>query len=228
MLKYIKDLLKIDNLDEDDEKALENDLQSYEEIVNSNKYADSNSNTDALEKLLSAIKVSNNQGSANRTDAPGAVVEENNPSANTDTVDTENDAQTKTMFDRRKGYRFIDLLDKHLDLLHTLENEALPAQPVYTPAKFGKEGGQNFVLKRYAIPRWIFASMKDNDVGRLNIKDPLTASNYVKRFQTLLWIEEAQQDIEMRRYDMPNVLLAKYDDAFFQITVPVPGGPNIT
>lgn len=215
MLKYIKDLLKIEAVDEDDERALENDIQKYTEIVNSSKYADSNSNTDALEKLLTALKLQSDNKLSLVTEPP-IVTQEGVPTD--DAGDGPDKAQK--MFDGKKGYRFKDLLDRHLKLLDDLENEVLPAQPIFTPAKFGKEGGKNFVLKRFQIPHWIYDSMLANDITRLQIKDPLTTSNYVQRFKKLLFMEEAQQAIEMRRYDMFDAMIGMYDDFYFQLKVP--------
>lgn len=222
MLKFVKDLLSInDDMGEDVEKALEEEaIQSYTAIVNSNKYADSNSNTDALEKLLTALKVQNDGEPKTTVPEVPVVGKELDKDKPTDQTVGDDPAKIERMFDGRRGYRFIDNLDRHLQLLADLENEALPAQPVFTPAKFGKDGGTNFVLKRYPIPVWIYESMRANNVNTLQIKDPLTPSNYMKRFQKLLWIEEAQQAIEMRRYDLLNVMVARYDIDFFLVKVP--------
>lgn len=216
MLKFVKNLLRIESLNDDDEKTLENDIQSYMTIVNSDKYADSNSNTDALEKLLTALRVQNEPKL--RTETSVSII--TNKAQTDDPISGDEPDKVEKMFGGRRGYRFLDNLDKHLQLLADLENGALPAQPVFTPAKFGKDGGANFNLRRFEIPHWIYDSMRLNDVKRLQLKDPLTPYNYIDRFKKLLWIEEAQQDIEMRRYDIQDVMLGKYDEHFFLVKVP--------
>jgi len=171
----------LNSLDEADEQA-EDD---YLSIVNSSKYADSNSNTKELEKLLSLLGIK-----------------------------CENDADLEEE-ENGKGA----ITAKIANIICHDSDEVLPGQPCYQPARFGKEGGRNFNLRKFDLPRWVMNAMKSDEIHRLRLDEPLSMNNYVERFQTLLWVEEAQQAIEMRRYDMYDVMLAKKED-FFLLDVP--------
>lgn len=177
-MKILKRLLGLDtDLDDDD------DINDYAAIINSSKYADSNSNTEQLEKLLASVNI----------------------------IKTENEEDKDNINDSNR-VSIESIICRDTD-------EVLPGQPVYQPAKFGKEGGRNFVLRKFDIPRWVYDAIKSNNVELLKLSNQMTMDNYVQRFQTLLWVEEAQQTIEMRRYDMFDVLLAKLED-FFLLEVP--------
>lgn len=177
-----------DDLDEELDKVDETKItkiEDYLSIVNSSKYADSNSNTQELEKLLSLIDVKKDED---------AKVEE----------ELARELENKVSIE---------------SIICRVADEVLPGQPCYQPAKFGKEGGRNFNLGKFDVPRWIMHAIRENDIDRLNTNSELDMDNYVKRFQTLLWMEEAQQAVEMRRYDMDSVMLGKHED-FFVLEVP--------
>lgn len=214
-LDIVKQLLNIKSSDETEDEALARDIEDYERIVTSTKYADSNADTTALTALFQSLGVKTDIESQLKTG--GSTVEAEDKPGEDSKV---NGQETKEGDER--NFHFRQRLSNHLDLLKELEAEEgriLPGQPVYQPAKFGKDGGANFSLQQFKVPRAIYDAMAFNDINRLDIHSPLTPSNYIWRFQTLLWVEEAHQAVEMRRYDMSSVMLGKYEN-FFSVQVP--------
>lgn len=216
MLSFIKHLLKIKELDEEDENQLEKDVQELSQVVNSSKFADSNSDTGHVERLLSALTVND------KKPEPGAFVREpiSEPKSAPD------DPDFSKMGNFSKGFR--EKLSAHLDLLEELEGEAqqsiLPGPPVFEKReKFGKDGGQRFVLRSFTVPRYVWQLLEFGQqatINRLKLNSPLNISNYVEKYQHLLWLEEAHQCTEMRRYDLHNVMLATYERDYFLLKVP--------
>lgn len=167
------------------------EIDDYVSIINSGKYADSNSNTEHLEKLLALVDIKKGQSAHH--------------------PDDQHDQRAQENHSQRVSIESIICRDS---------DEVLPGQPVYLPAKFGKDGGRNFQLGKFDIPRWIYEAIKGNNVECLRISTPLDMDNYPTRFQRLLWVEEAQQAMEMRKYDMFDVMLAKHEELFL---LEVPG-----
>lgn len=222
MLGYIKGLLKIDDIDQDDEEALQNDINKYTSIIYSSKYADSNSNTEALEKLVAAM---NNLDTGNN-DSP--ALDTNNVSRNENLkqqnqINTGRSEQADVPDKTEEPTKFRELLHTHLKLLEELQSEdssILPGEPPYKPKKFGRDGNNKSYLKKFDVPNYIYQAMDANHPAILGLNYTLDHLNYSKRFQTLLWVEEAHQCIEMRRYDQHNSMLAKYDGTLFLLHVP--------
>lgn len=216
MLSLIKNLLKIKELDEEDEKQLEKDVHELSQVVNSSKFADSNSDTGHVERLLNALTVTD------KKPEPDAFVREpiSEPKSPLD------DSDFSKMGNFSKGFR--DRLAAQLDLLEELEGEAqqsiLPGPPVFEKReKFGKDGGQRFVLRSFTVPRYVWQSLEFGQqatAGRLRLNHPLTMNNYVEKCQNLLWLEEAHQCTEMRKYDLHDVMLATYERDYFLMEVP--------
>ena len=171
-----------------EELDADNTLNDYYAIVNSCKYADSNTNTEYLDKLLALI----------------GLAKDEDEDKDTGNRDEDGSNRNKVSID---------------SIICRDSEEVLPGQPAYKPAKFGKVGGTNFALGKFDIPKWIYDSIKSNDTQRLRLAQQMTMDNYVQRFQTLLWVEEAQQTLEMRKYDMYDVMLAKKED-FFLLEIP--------
>lgn len=196
VLKIIRNLLsdsptrsdESDNGDEisDADQEDTDQLEDYATIVHSSKYADSNSNTEQLEKLLALIDIKSEQ----------------------------NDEGTLTEAQRTEEEERIKNKVSIESIICRDSDEILPGQPCYRPAKFGKQGGVCFNLRKFDIPRYIFRAIAANNVECLHLTEPLGPHNYVKKFQTLLWVEEAQQSLEMERYTMCNVMLGKLEDFF--------------
>lgn len=197
-----KKLLNI-NDGKNDAKEIENDCQEFARIYNSTKFTNTNSDTNALERLLVATNV--------------APVTEPEP-INNENIDDNNDGKNPTT-DTTKYKTFKSNIKKHLELLQILEGEyggILPAPSLHERPKFGKQS--NFILKDYRIPIKIWNWIEINELP--SAQGSLSPANYITRFQDLLWMEEAHQSVQMRRYDMQGVLLAKYDKGFL---LPVPG-----
>lgn len=224
-LSAVKQLLTINSTDEREDEALARDIEDYEKIVTSTKFADSNADTTAITNLFQQLGVTTASvetqppvGSVKAWAASAAVVDSGDQ-----TKETASEQNREA--DPKKGtahFYFRQRLADHLELLKELEYEEgriLPGQPVYQPAKFGKEGGTNYTLPQFRIPRNIYNAMAMNNVESLDIRKPMTPQNYVPRFQTLLWIEEAHQAVEMRRYDMTGIMLGKFEN-FFSVQVP--------
>lgn len=212
MLSLVKNLFGIQDLDDEDESQLEKDVHELNSVVNSSKYADSNSDTAHIERIFSALKVK-------EVPAPPST----DPSTNKPNVPTETDYSQMLNL----GKKFSEKLTAHLDLLFELEGEAqksyLTGPPVFEKAKFGKQGGSNFVLRRFSVPRYIYDILIHGPaaiVGRLKLTAPLSMDDYVEKFQNLYWLEEAHQSVEMHRYDMHSVMLATYERNFFLLEVP--------
>lgn len=221
----LKRLLKIQSLDDEDERKFELDVDNnYISILNSSKYAESNSNTEALEKMVKAMSLENELIKNDELEVtsldqdlghklkieegprlPGKPVEPGLAAAET-----------------RREENFRDRLGKHMDLLKDLEKENfLPGQPVFEKEKFGKNGAATRRLGFFPIPNIVYDSMAINDITPLHLETPIAPENYANRFQTILWIEEAHQAIEMHRYDIYGAMLGKHDDG--NLILPVPG-----
>jgi len=185
----------------EDVNQIEEDVRAYAELINSNKYGDSNSNTDALEKLVKSMNL-----------GPADYQEE---------LKQDEVALQPSLDETNQKVKWKYLFKEQQELLNTLnEKNFLPAQPVFQPPKFGIEEGVDFKLGVFKIPWFIYQSLETKNINSLDIKSPLTPDNYVERFQRLLWYEEAYQEAEMRRYDLHNVMLAKYEGDFFMLEVP--------
>ena len=156
-----------ENSDDDlDDGECENLIsKDYISIINSSKYADSNANTKQLQRLLSLIDMNKDE-----------IAEEVLPVEHDETREDDGEEH---------GASIESIICHEAD-------EVLPGQPCYKPAKFGKEGGQNFTLGKFDVPRRIMHAIKANDVELLQLSSPMTMDNYVNRFQALLWIEEAR------------------------------------
>lgn len=211
MLSLIKGFRYLLNVAEPETEEPDDDLSQvvaeYMDIMSSAKYSDSNTNTAAFDKLLESL-----QAKRSPKDEPG----DGQPA-----VQGQLEAPPREVTD--KPEKFASRVARHLELLDQLSSEdstVVPAQPCYQPSKFGKRNGAKFHLQYFDIPMLVFKCIDRNNIGPLNLTEPLTSENYVKRFQTLLWMEEAHQQIEMRRYDLINVLLAKYEHDFFLLPVP--------
>lgn len=217
---FLKRLLGIEDVDTDIGVD-----DNYVGLLNSSKYADSNSNTDLLEKLVKATAKSSN------TDHPIPRKLTQEPTSvsviplgwHTSIGESlQEEPNVKSQAESRKQTYFQDRLSEHLKLLRDLENENyLPGRPVFEREKFGKEGGANFKLGFYRVPESVYYSMKNKDFGAMHLNQALTQENYKNRFHLLLWIEEAHQAIEMRRYDIEGAMLGKHDHN--NLILPVPG-----
>lgn len=219
-LDVVKQLLNIKSTDEREDEALARDIEDYEKIVTSTKFADSNADTTAITNLFQALGVNNN--AVNQTAEGQQATNQLGTSGDQLVLNVNQNGSDETTKAPNFHFHFRQRLGYHLELLKQLEYEEgriLPGQPVYEPAKFGKEGGTNYNLPQFRTPRKIYDAMALNDINRLDIHKPLTPSNYVWRFQTLLWLEEVHQAVEMRRYDMTGVMLGKYQN-FFSVQVP--------
>lgn len=217
MLPYIKKLLHINNdLDEDDESQLEQDIQKLSQVVNSSKFADSNADTAHIERLFSALKVADNKPDGH------AIVRD--PTSEPRELSTNVDYSQMQNINNN----FRDKLSAHLELLEELEGEAqksfLTGPPVFEKRTFGKEGGnQEFKLRSFSVPKFVFESLEFGTTAaasRLNIGAPLSVANYVQKFQRLLWVEEAWQAIEMRKFDLKDAFLAVYERDYYLLEVP--------
>ncbi|KAM4610171.1 putative helicase mov-10-B.1 [Polymixia lowei] len=67
------------------------------------------------------------------------------------------------------------------------------------------------LLKKYAIPEYINQLMKslkcpnlNPDARRALLESPLSRQNYTERFQLLLFLEELQMEVDIKRYNIPN------------------------
>lgn len=221
MLSLLKKFFSIDKLDEEDEKRLEHDVETYQTIINTSKYADSNSNTEALERLVKALKIDSDKNPSQNADKE-SVPEGGNMRAPNETEEVE--VCQPMPEDKSSVILFKERLAEHMRLLKILdgqEGQILPGQPVMQPERFGKaKHSKKFVLRQFKIPDRIFEAIERNNQAALHLNKQLTIENYIDFFQALLWVEEAHQAIEMHRYDMKGVLLGKYDYNFFVINVP--------
>lgn len=217
MLSYVKKLFHIDNeLDEDDENQLERDVQELSQVVNSSKFADSNSDTAHIERLFGALKV------ADKNPDGDAIVRE--PISEPEVLPNNVDYSLMENISKK----FSEKLSAQLDLLEELEGEAqksfLTGPPVFEKSTFGKEGGnREFKLRGFSIPPHVYESLEFGQqaaTSRLKLSSPLSVANYIQKYQNLLWLEEAHQTIEMRRYDMHSVMLATYENDYFLLEVP--------
>lgn len=221
-----KSLLGIrdDTCDEEADRDLEKDVRDYTEILSSSKFANTNSNTEALKRLLRATNEENfvaqnpSQSSQSWIHDPDSKVK-----TSEDALSSKIDDKDIPKVNHKGVDRFESRLNRHLELIKELEGEygdILPAEPVFKPKPFGKHDGPKFVLKSYNVPRKILIAMETNSLRPLNFEKTLTVDSYVSHFQTLLWLEEAHQSVEMHRYDMFNVFLAKFGDDSFLLSVP--------
>lgn len=214
VLSGFKKLLKIEeDLIEDDQVNLQNDIRSYIEIINSDKYADSNSDTKPIIRLVKAMQVEQNPMETDNKDMI------NNQSAKNNGVDEMlgQFIQPEIAAFGKKG--FLERTRAHLDLLRQLEDEStcfLPGQPVYQGGKFGG----NFRLPNYKVPMEVYGAIEAGNEKILNLQVPIEMDTYVKKFQTLLWVEEAHQAIEMHRYDLYDQMIGKYSRDLFLLVVP--------
>jgi hypothetical protein len=193
-----RDLEELDRVFNNGVISKQYDLTDYASIVHSSKYADSHADTKQLEKLLALIDIKNNGQKAE------------------DELQENDDNKYDDKATREKDSTNIKAIEA---IICREADDILPGQPCYKPAKFGIKGGVNFTLRKFDIPKWIFTAIHNNNVDHLGVATPLMMDNYIQRFQTLMWVEEAQQQIEMRKYDMYDVLLGKHED-FFVIEVP--------
>lgn len=211
-------------MDEEDQKILEKDIFSYTKIINSNKYADSNSNTEALEKLVGALSLTNTKGEQSSEPKQVALVTKlqaeashsKEEHASSEGQGGSPETCKPVTEEENKGnlasQNFSERLAIHRQLLDELDRgDFLPGQPVHQPEKFSKDPKSGFKLRRFDIPKRIYDAMERNDKQALNLKETIGPQNYVEFFQTLLWVEEAHQAIEMHRYDLSSVMLGKFD-----------------
>lgn len=237
LTNVFKRLLKLDSVDENEVK----DFQDLAETFQSNKYTNTNSNPNALEKLLAAANLEDPteagpilepnlewdpKQTKNNKDKilESTMVPATSNSSPEAVVRTPATKSSDPLYDTFKGPKYKDLLSTQLELMRLLSDEynnVMPAPRNNTQTnKFGKEEGANFVLRGYDIPHWIMTALETNSIGRLDLKTEMNEKNYVNRFQNLLWLEEAHQAIAMRRYDMSGIILAKYDSNSFILKVP--------
>lgn len=209
--------------DKEDEENLEHAAEEYAAIISSSKYADSNSDTAALEKLMAKLDMK-----GELEDGPQAVELPRQPSTQTSSGQEErtnnhdsdlqvNGVANLAQDEENKGASYKNRVSNHLKLMDEIEESStvLPAQPVFQRAKFRK-----FNLPVYHVPKSIYECVAGNVSIAPNFMNSLQASNYAKKFQTLLWIEEAHQSVEMRRYDIEGTMLAHFARNDFLLTVP--------
>lgn len=122
-----------------------------------------------------------------------------------------------------KPSKFHERLQMHRDLMDELEHENILPAPTTKVQKFAPQGKVNYKLGGYKIPPYIYRMLEKVELnGHMEDEhEPLSDENYKKRFQTLLWLEEACQIVEMHRYDMRDVLFAREENSSrFKLEVP--------
>lgn len=211
-----------DDLDEEDEKNLNHDIEEYSAIISSSKYADSNSNTQALEKLMTMLNIQEEPGGGPKVVEIKSVSSDQHLSAGEKIYKHDSDLPVERVVnlaqtDETKLPTYKDRVMMHLKLMEDIgeENTILPAQPVFERAKFKK-----FKLPWFDIPKRIYDCIIGGRDDELCLDSRLEISNYGKKFHALLWAEEAHQSVEMRRYDIEGTMLAKYSENDFLLEVP--------
>lgn len=230
MLRFFKKVFKVADREGDDEKNFRNEVGKLRRCFESKDLV----NSDDLVKECAELFARLNAKRVEKNENLGGELAD---------LDDVNDCQHMPNIDKT----FKENCTIHLRIADKLESEILVKPGRQNDARDGHSGrtghkmfgsGRSesrrqpafrFRLKEYKVPRIIYrlyeAQREKNDewdfIIALKLGDVLTAENYAQRFENLIYLEESNQTVELRRFDLKCAKLgAETRRGYFNLKVP--------
>lgn len=119
----------------------------------------------------------------------------------------------------QRGQNLKQLLERERNLRQGNDRrQAIPGQKHFAHNKHVRRVN----LPTANVPSLVFDVMERQQPFELFypvLKEVLCPVNYIAKFQTLLWIEEARARVDMRQYDMDNVIFSR-STTYLELVVP--------
>lgn len=198
-------------------------INKYKQVMQSNKYADSNTEATGIKLLLDSAEALENKFNKLDLNCFESLITEEVDLTGEVIVNPEQEETMKEHLPKfghsgpARSHHFRKLANQQLTLVDDVNHDGyLPGVRI----EVDRNKFTDFRLPGYDVPRRTYQAIIRNDIELLELPQNLCSTNYIEYFQKLLWVEEAHQSTEMRRYDLYKVLLSKFDSDKYLLVVP--------